>query len=240
MAASAAAGKALAPRDMIRAGTIYRDLPVRAAGFVSRQGPSDLKIVVLLEPEDASAKLASAVVGLVDDKGTVKAQWTAQANDLGRSPVAAALTAPAGRYRLRVAAIDTSGKGGTTEDDFTLQLTEMPPIRLSSMLLGVGQGGFSPKLAFSSADAAAIGYIEIYGATKDAKVETTFEIVKPDGEVMGSGAGTVGAGPAEDARIAYGGFGIATLEPGDYTMRATITVDGKQAGVATRTLRKLK
>jgi hypothetical protein len=57
---------------------------------------------------------------------------------------------------------------------------------------------------------------------------------------MGSGQGTVGAGAGDDARIAYGGFGIATLEPGDYTMRATINVDGKQAGVVTRTLRKLK
>jgi hypothetical protein len=225
---------------MIRAGTVYRDLPIRTGGFVSRQGPSELKVVVLFEPEDPATRLASAVVGLVDDKGTVKAQWTAQANDLARSPATAALTAAAGRYRLRVAAVDTSGKGGTTEDDFILQLTEMPPIRLSSMLLGVGQGGFSPKLAFTSADAAAIGYVEVYGTTKDAKVETTFEIVKPDGEVMGSGAGTVGAGSAEDARIAYGGFGIATLAPGDYTMRVTVSVDGKPAGIASRTLRKLK
>jgi hypothetical protein len=107
------------------------------------------------------------------------------------------------------------------------------------MLLGVGQGGFSPKLAFTSADAAVIGLVEVYGMAKDAKLETTFEVIKPSGEVLGSGQGTVGAGPSEDIRITYGGFGIATLEPGDYTMRATISVDGRQAGVLTRTLRKL-
>lgn len=108
------------------------------------------------------------------------------------------------------------------------------------MLLGVGQNGFAPKLAFTSADAAAIGFIELYNVAKDAKVEVTFEIIPPGGEPMGSGQGTVAPGNAEDARIAYGGFGIATLEPGDYTMRATINVDGKKAGVAERTLRKLK
>ena len=81
--------------------------------------------------------------------------------------------------------------------------------------------------------------IEIYNVPKEAKVETTFEILKGD-EVMGSGQGTVGAGPGEDARLAYGGFGVATLEPGDYTMRATVTIDGKPAGTTTRTLRKVK
>ena len=134
-----------------------------------------------------------------------------------------------------------AGPGFADPDyDLSVELPDAAPVKTSHMLLGVGQGGFAPKLAFTSADAAAIGFIEIYNVAKDAKLEATFEIIKADGEVMGSGQGTVGAGSAEDARIAYGGFGIATLEPGDYTMRATINVDGKQAGVATRTLRKLK
>jgi hypothetical protein len=251
VAPAAATTKGGTPRDMIRVATVFRDVAIRAAGFVSRQqganepkaaaqGANDLKVVVLFEPEDPAVKLTAAMVGLFDEKGTLKAQWTAQPNELARSPVVAALTAAPGRYRMRVAASDSSARGGTTDYDLTVQLPEAAPVKTSHMLLGVGQGGFAPKLAFTSADAAAIGFIEIYDVAKNAKVEATFEIVKADGEVMGSGQGTVGAGPGEDARIAYGGFGVATLEPGDYTMRATINVDGKQAGVATRTLRKLK
>jgi len=240
-APAGATAKAGSPRDMMRVATMFRDVPIRAAGFVSRQpGTNELKVVTLFEPEDPSAKLTAAMVGLFDEKGTLKAQWTAQAAELGRSPIVAALTAVPGKYRMRVAASNASGNGGTTDYDLTVQLPEAAPVKLSDMLLGVGQGGFSPKLAFTSADAAVIGFIEVYGVGKDAKLETTFEIIKPSGEVLGSGQGTVGAGPGEDARIAYGGFGIATLEPGDYTMRATINVDGKQAGIATRTLRKLK
>src|SRR5690606_11087221 len=128
----------------------------------------------------------------------------------------------------------SSGKGGTTDYDMVVELPEAAPLTRSHMLLGVGQGGFAPKLAFTAADAATIGFIELYGVSKDAKVDTSFEIVNADGEVLGSGQGTVGPGQGDDARIAYGGFGIATLAPGDYTMRATIHVDGKQAGVATR------
>jgi hypothetical protein len=239
-AAAAETAKAGSPRDMLRTASAFRDVAIRAAGFVSRQaGANDLKVVALFEPDDPTVKLTAAMVGLVDEKGSLKAQWTAQPNELTRSPIVAALTAAPGKYRMRVAATDTSGKGGATDYELTVALPEAPPLKTSTMLLGVGQGGFTPKLAFTSNDAAAIGFLEIYNVTKDAKVEATFEIVKGE-EVMGSGPGTIGAGPAEDARIAYGGFGIATLEPGDYTMRATIKVDGKQAGVATRTLRKLK
>lgn len=237
---AATAANAGSPREMLRVLTLYRDVSIRAAGFVSRQpGANDLKVVALFEPEDPTVKLTAAMVGLFDEKGTLKAQWTAQPNELGRAPVVAALTAAPGNYRMRVAASDSSGKGGTTDYELPVRLPDAAPLKTSDMLLGVGQGGFAPKLAFSGADAAAIGFIEIYGVQKDAKVEVTFEIVNGN-EVMGSGQGTVGAGPGDDARIAYGGFGIATLAPGDYTMRATINVDGKQAGVATRTLRKLK
>ena len=239
-AATPAGGKNLSPKEMIRVATIFRDVPIRAAGFVSRQpGAGDMKVVALFEPEDPSTKLTAAIVGLFNEKGDLKAQWTAQPAELGRSPIVAALTAAPGTYRMRVAATDAAGKSGATDHQLVVALLDAPPVKLSTMLLGVGQGGFAPKLAFTSADAAAIGFIELYGVTKEAKVESTFEIVKADGEVMGSGQGTVGAGPGEDARITYGGFGIATLEPGDYTMRVTINIDGKQAGVASRTLRKL-
>lgn len=240
-ASAKANGKAGTPREMIRTTATFRDVTIRAAGFASRQPNAlDLLVLALFEPEDPSVKLTAAIVGLVDEKGTIKAQWTAKPDELQRSPVVAALTAPPGTYRMRVAATDSTGKGGTTDYDLLVDLPDAPPLETSQMLLGVGQGGFSPKLAFTSDDAAAIGFIELYGVSKNAKVEASFEIVKADGEVLGTGEGTVGAGKGEDARIAYGGFGIATLEPGDYTMRATITVDGKQAGVATRTLRKLK
>jgi hypothetical protein len=240
MGAPPAAAKAGSPREMMRTSAVFRDVPIRAAGFVSRQPDAkELKVVALFEPDDPAVKLTAASVGLFDEKGTLKAQWTAQPNELSRAPIVAALTAMPGRYRMRVAATDAAGKGGTTDYDLDVQLPDAPPVKTSNMLLGVGQGGFSPRLAFTAADAAAIGFIEIYGVAKDAKVETTFEILKGE-EAMGSGQGTVGGGAGEDARIAYGGFGIATLEPGDYTMRATINIDGKRAGVATRTLRKLK
>jgi hypothetical protein len=240
-AAGAATAKAGTPRDMIRTATVFREVAIRAAGFASRQpNAKELMVLALFEPEDPSVKLTAAIIGLFDVKGTLRAQWTAKPDELQRSPVAAALTVAPGTYRMRVAATDSSGKGGTTDYDLLVDHPDAPPHETSHMLLGVGQGGFAPKLAFTAADAAAIGFIDLFGVSKVAKVDASFENVKADCVVLGSGQGTVGPGKGEDARIAYGGFGIATLEPGDYTMRATITVDGKQAGVTSRTLRKLK
>jgi hypothetical protein len=39
-------------------------------------------------------------------------------------------------------------------------------------------------------------------------------------------------------RVAFGGFSIATLAPGDYLMRAVVSLDGKPVGRVVRTLRK--
>ena len=110
---------------MIRVPTVYREVPIRAAGFVSRQpGAKEMKVVALFEPEDPAAKLTAAIVGLFDDKGNLKAQWTAQPAELGRSPIVAALTAAPGQYRMRVAASDGAGKAGTT--DYDLLAVELP------------------------------------------------------------------------------------------------------------------
>jgi hypothetical protein len=42
----------------------------------------------------------------------------------------------------------------------------------------------------------------------------------------------------DDMRVAFGGFSIANLEPGDYLMRAVVSLDGKPVGKVVRTLRK--
>ena len=39
-------------------------------------------------------------------------------------------------------------------------------------------------------------------------------------------------------RRAFGGFNIASLAPGDYLMRAVVSLDGKPVGKVVRTLRK--
>ena len=108
-------------------------------------------------------------------------------------------------------------------------------------MLGISNDkGFAPRLQFSRADTMAVGVAEVYGVPKGANVTVQFEIADSDAaQPRGAAAGNVQNGPTEDARVVFGGFGIETLEAGDYVMRAIVSIDGKVAGAATRTLRKV-
>src|SRR5262249_16818883 len=158
-----------------------------------------------------------------------------------RKPAMAALTAPAGSYRVRVAVSDTAGRGGTTDEDFRADLVRADPVRMSTMILGTpASGAFSPRLHFST-ESAAVGYLEIDGAAKTATVDVGYELKEgADAAPMASAAGTVQANAAGDLRVAYGGMTIDALKPGDYLLIANVTVDGKSVGRAVRTLRKVK
>jgi hypothetical protein len=244
---AALVGKAVTPKEMIATSAVFRDLPLRSAAYVSRlpspdpkQPSKDLKVMVLFEPETAGTKLTGGIVGFFNQAGKLVAQWTGRPEELARAPVTAALTIPPGSYRMRVAATADS-KAGTTDTQVDVQLDDLAPLKIGDMILGGSQGGFVPKLAFTSQDAAAVGLFEIYGVTKDTKLDVTFEIVKDEKtELLGTGPGTVANGPGEDARIVYGGFGLSPVEPGDYLLRAVVTIDGKKAGMVTKTIRKVQ
>ena len=230
------------PKDMLRVSGEHHDLPLRAAAYTSRNaGNEEVKIVALFEPAEADSTLKEASIGLFDEKNTLKKQWTAQAADLAKRPVMAALSAPPGIYRMRVAAIDGSGRTGTTDYDLNAEVTRADPLKLSALVLGTQQGGsgFAPRLEFSS-EPVAIALLEIYGVPKGANVTVDLDVVTtPEGSPIATAQTTVSAPPsAEDMRIAFGGFSIASLDPGDYLLRAVVSLDGKAVGRATRTMRK--
>ncbi|HET7694850.1 MAG TPA: hypothetical protein VFK57_04020 [Vicinamibacterales bacterium] len=235
------ASKAPAPKDMLRSGASHYDLPLRAAAYASRNpAGDDVMVVALFEAIEADAGLAAASVGLFDEKGTLKKQWSAEKNDLAKRPVLAALTAPAGTYRMRVAAVDGAGRGGTADYELKAEVPRADPLKLSALVLGTQQqgGGFAPRLDFAS-EAIAIGMIEIYGVPKGGSVTVDLDVAQTaEGNALAVAQTTVSPGRAEDMRIAFGGFAIATLPPGDYLMRAVVSLDGKPVGKVVRTLRK--
>lgn len=237
--AAGTAAKAGTPRDMIRVATVFREMPLRATGLVTQTpGGKDLMLMALFEPEDPATKLTAAAVALFDEKGALKAQWTAQPGELGRRPVTAALPAAPGTYRMRVAVTDAAGRGGTTDTEVQLRLADAGSLRHGSLVMGTDQK--SPKLQFAAADPQVIGFLPIFGVTKDMKVSAVYEIRESEtGPPLGTTAGNI-IEMQGDARMLWGGFGLAPLAPGDYLMRVIVSVDGKEAGTVTRTLRKVQ
>jgi hypothetical protein len=178
---------------------------------------------------------------VIDDKGTLKLQWSAQPPYLTRSPLVAAIPVPGGKYRIRVAAIDDKGVTGAVDYDIDVALADAPPLKMGTMMVGVSDKGFAPRLVFTAADTQAVGLLELYGVPAGANVTSKFELAESESSApLGEAPGNVAAGPGEEGRRVFGGFGITTLAPGDYVMRATIMVDGKIVGKATRTIRKTK
>lgn len=237
-------GAAPTPKDMVRVGTVFRDLPIRASGYVKRNPGNDkvqVQVLAIFEPAEPSTKLASAVVALFDDKDKLAAQWTAQPDDLSSGGGRTVLPVPAGTYRMRVAATDASGRAGTADYELRAETIAAAQLKLSGLVLGTADGGsFQPRLQFGAAQQAAVGYLEIYGVTKTTPVAVSLELAaSPDGPALATTDATVQAGGAEDMRIAFGGFAIGGLAPGDYLMRAVVSVDGKPVGRSTHTLRKI-
>ncbi|MEO5897472.1 MAG: hypothetical protein ABIS06_17410 [Vicinamibacterales bacterium] len=150
--------------------------------------------------------------------------------------------------QLRPGGTDRGGRGlhdkavtGAVDDDMAVALAEAPPLKMGTMMVGVGDQGFTPKLVFTSADTQAVGLLELYGVPAAANVTSRFELAETETSApLGDAPGSIAAGPGEDGRRVFGGFGITTLAPRDHVMRATIMVDGKVVGKATRTIRKTK
>jgi hypothetical protein len=232
---------ATAPKDMLRTQTAYTDLALRSSGLTSRTaGSEEVKVVAMFEAIDPAAALSAASVALFDEKNTLKKQWTAQPADLAKRPVMAALSAPPGTYRVRVAAVEAAGRAGTTDYELKVEVPRADPLKLSTLVLGTQQpgGGFLPRLDFAT-ESVAIGLLEIYNVPKGGAVTFSLDIVQtPDGTPIANAETTVTQGGTEDMRVAYGGFNIASLAPGDYLMRAVVSLDGKPVGKVVRTLRK--
>ena len=231
--------KAASPRDMLRVGDVYRDLPLRAAAYISREGSADkARVVVMLEPMEATASLKAAAVGLYDEKGKLIVQATADQESLARTPPMIAAVAKMGTYRMRIAATDAAGRAGAVDSTLDVSLTGDGPLTLSSLVLGVAEEGrFAGRMQFYE-EPTAVAYLEIYGVPKG-ELSAELQLAGLEGGPPAvRGAMRITGEPADDQHVALGGIPIAALPPGDVVVRAVVSLDGVPVGAVTRTLRK--
>ena len=233
---------AASARDMLRdpAGAIYRALPLRAVAYQSASENGKVKILTVLESTERDVKIASAVFGLIDTvRNKLVVQWTANARELAMMPIVTAGEAAPGPYRLRIAAVDAAGRQGTVEYEFMATLADAKPLTLSALALGTSsEAGFAPKLVFGG-DQAAVAYLEAYGpAATPESVAARLEVAaSAEGRALATAVPRV-INASEDRRMIVGAIPIASLPPGDYVVRAIVSVDGRPVGRVVRTLRK--
>jgi VWFA-related protein len=224
------------PQDMLRETRVFRDLPLRTAAYPSLNDAKTVKLLSVIEPIEPGVTFTAAAAGLIDEKGRLVAQSTATNEELKSTPVIAAMAVPPGRYRLRMAATDATGRAGSADYDVAAELLPAGGLTMSALVLGLSRGGFRPMLTFG-AEPAALAYLELYGATATPPTVTVELSLSEDGPALLAMPAAVADTKDESRRFVTAALPIGSLPAGDYVVRAIVSVDGKQARTY-RTLRK--
>jgi VWFA-related protein len=244
---SAARATAANPQAMILDARTFTELPMRVGGYVAREEANgQLKIVAVGEPVDPGAQITGASAGLFDQAGRLSAQWSANPAELAvladRKMIVAALPAPPGIYRLRMALTDAVGRRGTADVEVTSELAIAGPLKLSNIVLGLSrENDFRPKLEFTT-EPVALASFEIYGGQAGTAVRVLIEVAPSlNGPALFTMPAAISANRREDDRFAVtAAIPIGNLPAGDYVVRAIVNADGQTEGRVVRTLRKAR
>ena len=229
------------PAEMVKSGAVYPQLPIRASGFASLNDPSgNMRLVAAAEPADPGVVLTAASVGYFDSGGKMMGQTNLTKEQLTTLPLLATIVVPPGLYRVRVAATDSTGRGGATDVDVAAEMTPAGPLKLSSLVLGLWRdNAFQPRLQFST-EPVVIAYLDVVGGAAGAPVAAFVEIARTANGPALSTSRLAIEGTSDPSRFqASAAVPIGALPPGDYVVRAIVGVEGQAMGRVVRALRKI-
>lgn len=229
------------PLMMMKDARLFRDLPLRVTAFAAREASAtDVRIVAVFDSPDPAAALNEAMIGLFTEEGRLVASRTLTSAELQAGTVITALSAPPGRYRLRVAAAEAAGRAGAADVQVEAGLATAGPLRLSDLVLGLTRDGqFRPRLEFGR-EASATAQFELYGGREGVRVGVVVEVARTAaGPAILSMPGTFTATDEADKFLVSAAVPIGALPAGDYVVRATIAAEGQAGGRIVRPLRKV-
>jgi hypothetical protein len=238
--AGGGAGSGPSPQEMLRTEGAFRDLPLRVGAYSSRNAQDAKKpmVIAMLEPLE-SVTLTAAAAGLVNAQGRLVAQWTARPEELARPLIPAALAAEPGSYRLRMSAVDSTGRRGAADYRIDVGLHQVDTVQVSDLwTFSTKSGSFMPVMEYSGDDTA-MPYFELYGQPPPgfyARLELARTM---EGEPVASPQ--LQAAPGDQTNTFFritGQIPLAALEPGDYVLRATLGTSPRVN--LYRTLRKVQ
>ena len=225
--------------DMVRNGRQYRDLPLRATTASFRNPNGSVNVVGWFEPLDTSVRIMTAAAALVNDAGRAVAYWEGEADKMLSWPTAIGLNVPPGTYRLRLAAIDSTGRLGLVDDQLVAEIRQAGPVQISGLMLGVSSAsGFAPRLQFS-AEREAVAYLEMYGLGEGTAAGAMIEVARTtNGPAFLTLKATFAPTPVDGRFMVTATIPLSNLAAGSYVVRAIVAAPGQPAARAIRTLRK--
>jgi VWFA-related protein len=214
------------------------DLPIAATAYTVRgEEPATLKVIITAELArgmKVSPPLRYALMVTQGTRSVFETNDTAAEGAEGSRVLTAAQLAP-GQYRLRLGAIDGSGRGGTVDMPLAVALQTAGGLQFSDVIVGVTGQSFTPVIR-ARAGEALDALVELYTAepARFASATVVFELRSTGATAVATAQGTLGVTALERRQIAEGSLATKGLTPGDYTVTAVIAVDGKPVGRVNR------
>jgi VWFA-related protein len=215
------------------------DLPISAAAFTIRGDEAEsVKVFVRADIGRGAAgvspvRYAATILGK-DGQAVMQTNGTVPAPDGVGSVLLSSQLIP-GAYRVRIAAVDASGRAGSLEMPFAARMRSVKGLQVSDLLPGAA--GLAPAIFVQAGSPFGSG-LELSTAEVDLFAHTSvqFEVRPADDSAPSI---LVDAPLAETAydrqRMARASIPTERLPPGEYTVTAAIAVDGAPAGRLTRT-----
>jgi hypothetical protein len=230
--------------DMLRQSRAFTDLPLRVAAYpVLHNDRSSIRLLIVADTIEADRSLAWSEFGLISPDGRMVAQWTETREALVQRPFISGVIAPEGAYRLRWAASELSGRRGTVDVDVDARFTPAGDFRVSALMLGrLVTDTFVPMLQPPADTTDVEWYAEVYGDLAAGQALTTrLEVATSlTGSALSTTPGRVLTSPDPSRRAITGSVDVRALDAGDYLLRATLVVNGTDAGTVVRTFRKAR
>jgi VWFA-related protein len=221
----------------LRAPVAATSIPVRVATYAVRD-PAPGKVRLLISAEIGGASAPGALdVGwvLMDGRGkTAASSVQRERSDApapnGAVPFSAVATVEPGLYTLKLAARDRGGRQGSVEHPVKAALVEAGGLELSDLMLGLpptAGSGLRPGIGLDGGGDPLLAHLELYGDPR--RVTVSFEVAH-DEHAAALFTQAARLASVRGRNVAQAIIPISGLSPGDYVVRASVTMDGKTIG----------
>ncbi|HEX7086618.1 MAG TPA: VWA domain-containing protein [Vicinamibacterales bacterium] len=231
---------------LIRQPIFATELPLKVTTYSLRTPQSsDVRLVITTELGRGATAPEQVGLGyvLLDERGKIVADSFEQYNarplhDNEPSPLGVSTTVqvPPGRYRLRLAALDGTGRGGSVEHRLDASLASTGDLGVADLMLtpATGEGLSSVQLVADAAISRELfaAYLELYPENGDAVRAARVRIEVAESET-GPAISSVDAQVLETKEpgrlVAQSLLPVGLLPPGEYWARAVVSSGGRPA-----------
>lgn len=218
-------------------------IPVRVATYAVRDTePGKVRLLISAEIGRPGARDLGVAWVLIDGRGQTAASSVQRENAAagpggGPIPFTAITSVPPGLYTLKIAARDRIGRQGSVDHAVKAALIDAGSLQMSDLMLALPPAkgaGMRPGLGLDGVGDPLVADLELYGDARS--VAVSFEVAHDDR------AATLFALPGRistlgSRSVAQAVIPISGLAPGDYVVRAAVSVNGAAVGAPTHPFR---